>query len=81
MIQRAVPGRMGFPAVRSTLALLPCVVAVVVPACGPEGVGSIHADPARTSTVMVAPSRKASMPLRVKARSGRTAPHATSPKR
>jgi hypothetical protein len=81
MIRRVGSSRVDFPLVRPTRGLLACVVAVVVPACGPEGVGSIHADPARTSSVMVTPDRKAHMPPRAKARSRRTAPNATPPRR
>jgi hypothetical protein len=81
MIRNAATSQAGSHVVRTIRRLLVGVATVAIPACAPEGAGSISADPARTSNVMVAPVRKASMPLRTKARSGRTAPGVTSSKR
>ena len=71
----------GLPAVRPALRLLACLVVVVVPACGPEGAGSIHTDQASPSRVMVTPDRKAPIPSKTQARTGRTAPRSNLSRR
>jgi hypothetical protein len=63
------------------------VVSMVMPACGPEGAGSIHIGPPRGSSVIIIPDRKAPMLPKVKARnarqvrprSGRTIPNVSRP--
>src|SRR5262249_693645 len=57
------------------------VVTLIVPACAPEGAGSIHADRAGTSSIMVTPDRRAHVPSQPKTRAQRTTPNATSPGR
>jgi hypothetical protein len=69
----------GLSAVRPTL--LACVAATTLTACGPEGVGSIHADPARTSSVMLTRDRRASMPAPTKVESPSSTPKPTSSRR
>ena len=61
--------------------LLACVAATTLTACGPEGAGSIHADPARTSSVMVTRDRRAPMPAPTKAKSPSLTPKPTSSRR
>jgi hypothetical protein len=79
MTPRMARSRVGLPPVRA--ALLACVLAVFVPACGPEGEGSIHIDRSRTSSVMVTPDRKAPMPSQTKARGGRAITKSNLPRR
>jgi hypothetical protein len=67
------------PAVRPIL--LACVVAVIMPACAPEGAGSIHINRSRISSVMVTPDRKSHMPSQTKARGGRPIPKSNLPRR
>jgi hypothetical protein len=69
MTPRMARSRVSLPPVRP--ALLACVLAVLMPACGPEGGGSIHIDRSRTSSIMVTPDRKAPMPSQTKPRGGR----------
>jgi hypothetical protein len=73
MTRRVLPNLVGVPTARPIRPLLACVVAVVLPACGVEGAGSIHADPAFRSSVMITPDRKAQRPPQLKARGGRKA--------
>ena len=79
MTPQMARSRVGLAPVRPTL--LGCVVAVFVPACGPEGAGSIHIDRSRTSSIMVTPDRKAPMPSQTKARGGRAITKSNLPRR
>jgi hypothetical protein len=75
--------RVGLSAVwRHVGLLVPVVAALILPACSTEGSpGSVHADPARTSSVMVTSDRKVPIPEPSRDRSSRTTPKTRFPRR